>query len=241
MPSLRVLTWNLQGGRGADLKFIGEELASWAPDVVALQEVQRRQAQRLGEQLEWHERWAFKHAPIVRRSEGLAILSRHELAASETLVLQPALLTSARRRIALIVRVRLPGRLITVASVHLSHHERAAARLTEVNRFIEHIRTVDRDVVVAGDFNEQPPSNVIARLEQNGWADSWSTAEARVGDGMTNWSPGSRIGRGPDQRIDYVLVARAIRVVRALIPTSRHQEFAPISDHLPLLVTLDLP
>ena len=76
--ALRILTWNVQGGQGVDVDAVVSVVRAAAPEVVALQEVQRRQAAALAEALAMPaRRWAWKHWPVVSRAEGLAVLTRH--------------------------------------------------------------------------------------------------------------------------------------------------------------------
>ncbi|MGZ4763108.1 MAG: endonuclease/exonuclease/phosphatase family protein, partial [Ilumatobacteraceae bacterium] len=51
MTTWRVLTWNIHGAGRPNLDVISEIIAGYAPDVVALQEVQHRQARRLAHHL----------------------------------------------------------------------------------------------------------------------------------------------------------------------------------------------
>ena len=55
-------------------------------------------------------------------------------------------------------------------------------------------------------------------------------------DGSTNWTAGSRLGRPPTQRIDYVLAppGSTVEECRVLAEAERFDEFAGFSDHLPL-------
>jgi endonuclease/exonuclease/phosphatase family metal-dependent hydrolase len=81
---VRVLTWNVQGSDGLDVDAAAHHIRGQSPDVVALQEVQRRQAARLASALEMPgRRWALKHWPIIRRAEGLAVLTPHRFVTVE--------------------------------------------------------------------------------------------------------------------------------------------------------------
>ena len=67
--AVRVLTWNVQGAQGLDVDRTAAIIGSAAPDVVALQEIQRRQAMALARALSApSRRWAFKHWPVRHRS-----------------------------------------------------------------------------------------------------------------------------------------------------------------------------
>src|SRR5215207_3038670 len=83
VASWRVVTWNVRGSAHPDLGAVANVLMSLAPDVVATQEIQRRQALHLGALLEWRSCWTRKHYPysplLWWKAEGLAILTPHML------------------------------------------------------------------------------------------------------------------------------------------------------------------
>ena len=83
---IRVTTWNLQGRARPDLGAVAEVLTELEPDVVLLQEVQRRQVERLSAALGWSSAWRWKHWPMVYPAEGLALLSPHALAEPQSLL-----------------------------------------------------------------------------------------------------------------------------------------------------------
>ena len=131
---LTMITWNVQGHAGVDAPAVAAVLRRARPDVVALQEVQRAQARAIVAALgsPWRLAWGFKHWPVVARPEGVAVLTRHTLAASHVQVLRSAVPVTSHRRIALVADVIVdrpadagdaggaePVRL-RVASVHLS-------------------------------------------------------------------------------------------------------------------------
>ena len=88
MDELRVLTWNVQGSDGLDLDLVVATVERTAPDVLLLQEIQRRQCRRLAARLGgWSARWVFKHWPIVSRAEGIAVLTPHRLGRAASFVL----------------------------------------------------------------------------------------------------------------------------------------------------------
>ena len=239
---MRLLTWNLQGREGLDLGRVAAYVTACSPDVVALQEVQHRQARRLASVLEWHQVWAWKHAPLVAPAEGAALLTPHPLGDVSRTVLQRALFTSWRRRIALGATVEIDGRSVTVVDAHLSPHELGTRRLDEVERLVrfatQRYGHPGREVVIAGDFNEEPPSGVFERLASAGWVDAWESTPARrrLGAGPTNWTAGPRSGRPATQRLDAVFVPQRSECRAAMVPTERSEELSALSDHLPLLV-----
>lgn len=243
MPDVvRVLTWNLQGSQGLDIGAVGRVLVAAAPDVVALQEVQRAQARRLAASSGLaHMRWAFKHWPVATRPEGLAVLSRWPLTASSTFVSRPGWPWSWRRRVALEATAVVEGRPLRIVDVHLSPHDAPDRRREEAERVAARRGVVAP--IVAGDVNERPGGPAVGTLRNAGWADAWACAHPAGGDGAdpgaTNWTAGARAGRPPTQRLDVVLVPEGWRVVACAVVDTPLAELAALSDHLPLHCDLE--
>jgi endonuclease/exonuclease/phosphatase family metal-dependent hydrolase len=242
---LTVITWNVQGHAGVDAPAVAAVLRRARPDVVALQEVQRVQARAIAAALgaPWRLAWGFKHWPVVARPEGVAVLTRHRLVASEVQVLRPAVPVTSHRRIALVADVAVPSSDVAsadadpvrlrVASVHLSPEAGAdAVRLRELSRV-----AATGPAVVLGDLNVPDLGPLRPIVDAQGWVDCWDPAG---GEGSTHWAAGPRAGRPPDHRLDYVLAASHLRVERAEIPTGDLDHLASLSDHLPVTVHLHL-
>src|SRR3954469_16173259 len=77
MTTWRVLTWNILGSHRPNLDVLAEVIVGYSPDVIALQEIRRRQAKVLARRLDWRFVWTRKHYPLSPlvwwRAEGLAI------------------------------------------------------------------------------------------------------------------------------------------------------------------------
>ena len=78
---------------------------------------------------------------------------------------------------------------------------------------------------MGGDFNSEPDSAVVRRIRDAGLRDAWT--ECGQGDGLTYPAD------APAKRIDYVFLTGTLRCTAAEVIDTR------ISDHRPLLVTLD--
>ena len=243
---MRVLTWNVQGARGLDVARAAAVLRSVEPDVVALQEVQRRQASALAVALSLPcRRWAFKHWPVVTRAEGLAVLSRHPLAATAAFHLRRRPFWDWRRRIGLDARLAVGDRPISVLDVHLSPHDETDRRSREAA--IALARTGGRDPapLIVGDLNDLPDGGAHAVFLAAGWVDCWRAVHGDDGStaGSTNWTSGPRSGRPPTQRLDYVLAPPGsdVRSCDVVADPGRLDELATLSDHLPLVAAVVLP
>ncbi len=236
MAGLTVVTWNAQGSHGLDVGSAAEGLRAFDPDVVLMQEVQRRQLGALGEALGCAQaRWRFKHWPVTVPAEGLGILARRPLTAVHVQVLAHRWrFWDWRRRVALHATVDVGGRPVRVVDVHLG----AGVTMEERVRQAERLMAAAPDArLIAGDLNGVPASPVIAACESRGWRD----AERRHRDGgacpPTNWEPGPRTA-APTQRLDYLLVDDTVGVVEAFVADD-WAFWATLSDHLPAVARLE--
>ena len=246
--SLTLVSWNLKGSKGVDVRAVVDHLEAMAADVVVLQEVQPCQARGIARSLGARTRhWGFKHWPIRTWPEGMAVIGVTRPAPARThAITHRRMPWSSRRRILQVATVRLdaeagPGLNITLVNVHLSSGGDAAVRGAR-----------GRDTHPE-DRRAGPASGGRRRLQRSagggltrgfhaaGLRDVWS---ALRGDepGPTNWRgwvPGTT--KPPTQRLDYVLVTQGLDPVAVSVPRHGDPDFAPfasISDHLPLTATV---
>jgi endonuclease/exonuclease/phosphatase family metal-dependent hydrolase len=241
-----VLTRNLQGSQDVDVAAVAAIVRAATVDVIAFQEVQRRQARRIAAALSLRSRrWALKHWPVVHRAEGLAVLTPHRLVRSRSFVVRRAWIWAWQRRIGVDVTVDTGAGTMRLIDVHLSPHDHDAHRRREAGVVVERARHGPAAIVV-GDLNELPGGGALQALATAGWRDAWAEVHGDADGGATNWTAGDRLGRPPTQRIDFVLVPPGSRVMTAtVIDTARAvvaiDEMSRLSDHLPLVVEVALP
>jgi endonuclease/exonuclease/phosphatase family metal-dependent hydrolase len=228
----RILTWNLHGSAHPNLELVAEVVEGYAPHVVALQEVQRRQARRLAKRLGWQHVWARKHHPysplVWWRTEGLAVLSPHPTShVVRTTISHGASTWTYRHRILLAVTVNRPDSAVRVYDTHLASDDDVDERITQARRVAEHVAQDAAPIaVVAGDLNTNHADEleVVREFHPAGLRDP--------GGESTNPS------RTPRQRLDRVLVPVHAGVVDAHVPEGG-DSWAAISDHLPVMVEFD--
>jgi len=109
--SLTLLSWNLKGSKGVDVRAVVDHIEAMAADVVVLQEVQRRQARAIARSLgAVSQRWGFKHWPIRTWPEGMAVIGVTRPARVRTYAItHPWVLWSWRRRILQVYDFDLPS------------------------------------------------------------------------------------------------------------------------------------
>lgn len=233
MQEWRVTTWNLQGNHGLDRRFVVEHIARERPDVFVIQEVRRRQARSLADDLTMRCVWAWKHTSLPGRSEGLAILTPHSIGSWQSAVLTAAPPWSWRRRILLRAHIVRGTDHLGVLNVHLSPHdadERRAREFARVNAELPGGADRPQIDLIVGDFNDDPSVAAAAFDPSFGAHDIGAEGPA------TCWSPGVRAGRPPTYRVDGAVGVGRIVGVRASTPTRDLDRWAEVSDHLPVTV-----
>ena len=229
--SVRILAYNIHHGEGMDevldLDRIAALIREHDPDLVTLQEVDRGTERTAGvdqataiADLSNMTATFGAFMPYQGGEYGMAVLSRWPVLRSENIRLPDG----DEPRTALAVHVQSPesGRRLVVVGIHLYRTE--GERLAQAERVIEALSGESAPVILAGDFNSQPDSPVVALL-----ARQWYLVE-KGEDHLTFPS------YGPEREIDYFFYrpAASFRVLQ-----QRVLDEPVISDHRPLLLELD--
>ncbi|HEY4608305.1 MAG TPA: endonuclease/exonuclease/phosphatase family protein [Ilumatobacteraceae bacterium] len=224
MTTWRVLTWNILGSHRPNLDVLAEVIVGYSPDVIALQEIRRRQAKVLARRLEWRFVWTRKHYPLSPlvwwRAEGLAIATPHKIGEAVSVSISPEVSTwTFHHRVAMALTVTRDGDALRLANTHLASHD-ADQRIAQAAR-VASIVGDRRPAVVAGDFNSADEVEVLR--------------EFRFVDLVDPGGDDSSPSIAPRQRIDYVLVPESATVTSRLTPVGG-EPWHQLSDHLPVLV-----
>jgi endonuclease/exonuclease/phosphatase family metal-dependent hydrolase len=231
MRRLRVMTYNIHRGRGVDWKVdlgrIAAVVASYNPDVVALQEVDigRKRSGRIDQATDLAKRLGMEmvFAPNVEYSDseryGIATLTKLPIQSSRHLKL-PLQYRSEPRSSLITILAWGDGHVVEMINTHLSilFKERpgqvaaiAAAMASEA-------------LIVAGDFNMTPWSPAYRALRRDSYLHS-ATRFART------WP-----APAPIMPLDHILYRGQVEVVTAAAWTGGPARMA--SDHLPVVVEL---
>jgi endonuclease/exonuclease/phosphatase family metal-dependent hydrolase len=226
MTTWRVLTWNILGSHRPNLDVISEVIVGYAPDVVAVQEIRRRQAHALARRLGWTIVWTRKHYPYTPllwwRAEGLAAMSPHAVSELVTISISPGVSTwTHRHRVAMAATLTrgVDGEVLRIVNTHLASHD-PDERIAQARRVVALIGD-RRPAVVAGDLNAADEVEVIREFGVAGLVDP--------GGDYSNPSI------APRQRLDYVLIPESASVTSRLVPTGG-EPWQQLSDHLPVLL-----
>ena len=241
---LRVLTYNVHACKGRDRVIspsrIAEVIASAAPDVVALQEVDvgRMRSDRLdqAELIARELNMDFHFAPAMRVLEeefGDAVLTARPMR-----LIRAGALPSIRFPVRLEPRgvlwteIQLGAAKLQMLTTHLGLVRRERRMQAETLCGLDWLANMHcgGPTVLAGDFNFLSRSRAYAHVTSRLYD------AQRFVDGPHEATFPARY---PRFRIDYVFVSHAIRVDR--IETLRTQAARVASDHLPLIADLRIP
>jgi len=201
---LRVLSYNIHHGEGIDreldLERIARVILSVQPDLVALQEVDRR-VERSG--------WVDQPAELSRLTKmkvvfeknidfqggqyGNAVLSRLPIAAHKNVQLPR--LDEGEQRGVLVCEVKPPklDQAVLFLATHLDHRPHDRERLAsarQINQLVAKRR--DAPAILAGDLNATPDGDVLAAFDQK-----WKVANQ-------DELPTVPVGE-PRRQIDFIL------------------------------------
>lgn len=236
--TLRVLTYNIHHGEGTDGKLdlarIARVIADHKPDLVALQEVDRK-TRRTGniDQPAELAKLTGMHAGFGKGIDydggeyGNAVLSRFPILSTNVHPLPVK--EGEERRCALVVTVRprQDGPEVTFVATHLNHRDEAE-RVREVQAIHRALEPLNdgRPVILAGDLNARPQTPPILLFAHN-WTDAAAGAPAQ----SSFTFPATK----PVRRIDYIMLRppTAWRVIETMVVDE------PVaSDHRPVLAVV---
>ena len=236
------MTWNLQGSQRPNIDRVADKIQQFQPDIIAIQEIQKHQARALARRLGWSHVWAFKHngyGPLLpRRAEGMAIMSRLPLSnTGETTLTSAYGRFTYRRRIAMWADINLNAQAITLVNTHLA----SDAVGDEGSNQARTLRTLidgrqqqqQQHVLIAGDFNDHQRPDIVNILNAEHNQDAWTNSMSRSRNGLTNPT------KTPYQRLDHILVPRTFTIEHVEVPDT-NVDWATLSDHLPVIATINL-
>ena len=236
--TLRVLTYNIHHGEGADQKFdldrIAKVIQSAKPDLVALQEVdQATQRSSQGDQLARLAeltglRPAYgKAMDFQGGGYGVGVLSRFPIKESRTHPLPAGKGTEPRVVLETIIRIVESGPDLRFLVTHVDHRSDPTARAAQIARIRELFPPNASDnltAILAGDLNATPDSEVIRSLGAD-WTDSAAAQHFLT-------CPAD----SPKVKIDYILF-RPATAWRVIETRALNEPIA--SDHLPVLTVFE--
>jgi len=226
-----VMTWNIQGSKHTIPRQVADAIRAEAPDVIALQEVRRPQADQIAHALGMSSVWVEKHHPFrplfPSRAEGAAILTPHHLnGAGHAVVSEATSKRNFKRRIVQWAIVQRPDHsAYRIYNAHLSPHDLSDERIAEaaeIYQIVERIGEAPPSIIV-GDFNDADQPAVIAELP----------GIEHVPSPPTN--PSTR----PVVALDHVVLPVDAHSVALTVPAGG-DGWSQMSDHLPVTARFSL-
>jgi endonuclease/exonuclease/phosphatase family metal-dependent hydrolase len=230
--SMRLLSYNIRHGEGmdnqVDLSRSANLISRLNPDVAFLQELDRG-TERTGRVDQMRELGALtglqpafgKFMDFQGGVYGMGILSRYPLKASANHPLPPG----SEPRSALAVRVEIPGSHQEMLCVGIHLFDTPKERLAQAQTLVELFKDETVPVILGGDFNSDPDSEVIRFLNTY-----WEIPDK--GADRLSWRADL-----PTVEIDYIMYRprERFRVIQC-----RLVDEPLVSDHRPLVVELAL-
>jgi len=240
---ISILQWNVWFKESADN--ILEELKRFDADIVCLQELTKDSLVNPGRDLEAEIAslgYQPAYALTIDRSHhqmGNGIFSKFSILSERQVYVQheePGSTDFSREnRIYQEVTLDIPHRNLTIGTVHLSYTDtfvETKSKNDEFTKFLSAIKPNKENFVVTGDFNALPVSSYLSRISkqlQHAGPDfteaTWTTKPFEHYDFAAD---------SLDYRLDYVFTTPDVKVVESKVLQT---EF---SDHLPILVTIEL-
>jgi endonuclease/exonuclease/phosphatase family metal-dependent hydrolase len=139
-----------------------------------------------------------------------------------------------RRRIAMWADINLNAQAITLVNTHLASDDVG----DEGSNQARTLRTLidgwqQQHVLIAGDFNDHQRPDIVEILNGDLNHDAWTNSTSRSRNGLTNPT------KSPYQRLDHILVPRRSAVEHVEVPETNN-DWATLSDHLPVIATINL-
>jgi endonuclease/exonuclease/phosphatase family metal-dependent hydrolase len=234
--TLRVMSYNIQHGRGmdgkVDLERIAEVIKEAKAEIVALQEVDRGVARTDRRDLPAElakltgmEVFFDKNIPHQDGEYGNAVLTRFPILQRTNTHLRMLRPHEQRGVIQLILDVH--GRKVLFMNTHIDYRREDSERLENVAQFKEILAGYPgMPVIFCGDFNDLPGSRTHKGMKAL-LADAWEMAGES--DGFTFRAD------NPVRRIDYIWISpEMVKPLKLWVPSTL------ASDHLPLVAELQL-
>ncbi len=230
-----VLTYNIYHGEDANgrsnLDAVARIITTLQPDLVALQEVDDKTTRVKGLDLtaELSQRTGMsgrfgKAMDFAGGGYGEAVLSRFPILTTTTHLLPHT--SGAEPRAALEIEVRLPdGRRMLFVGTHFDHQRDPENRMAQAARIIDLYADSELPVILAGDLNATPDSDVIALfLEEWSYAGRYDPQPTFPAD-------------NPKIKIDYIMMKPP---GRWRVVETRVIDESIASDHRPVLSILEM-
>jgi endonuclease/exonuclease/phosphatase family metal-dependent hydrolase len=199
---MKILTLNTWGTRGPVERqaVLLEAIRSLKADILCLQEISDP---KILDSLPYPHR---VHVP----DSWLALLSRFPVTSQRFITYQTISRLEPYRRQALLTELKVGLDILTIVNTHLAWQAAdESTRLMQVEELLETIAPLGDRILLSGDFNASPETEVIRRIRESGFVDLFAQFHPRdPGITWDNRNPfiQSHSVKFPDRRIDYLVL-----------------------------------
>jgi endonuclease/exonuclease/phosphatase family metal-dependent hydrolase len=244
---IKVMNWNILGGRGCKLnrrmeKVADEVVRHKALDVIALEEVHRAQALKLAELLE-RRGFGFFTTHFVKMKDcgdrnpnadfGIALLSRHGILSRREYELPHApdpdpetgkACDRGSKRMLAAITIRVRGKLVNVYSTHLTACGGSSAQIEQAEKIIDIIRREETNYERSSRFPFRPL--LLGDMNAFPLGGAHSVFTIRFRDAWGNHQGGLTFHTlNPRARIDYIFYGKSEFKVDDISVTSNQTLF----------------
>lgn len=199
MRILTLNTWGVHGPPDRQLVLL-EAIRSLTPDILCLQEITDP---KILNSLSTPHR---AHAP----DSWLALLSRFPMFSQRIITYQAISRLEPYRRQALLTELKVGPDTLAVVNTHLAWQAAdEPTRLVQVEELLETVAPLGDRILLSGDFNAAPETEVIRRIREAGFVDLFARFHGNdPGITWDNRNPfiQSHSVKFPDRRIDYLFL-----------------------------------
>ncbi len=208
MKIITLNTWGNSGPYQERWNFLLEELKTYHPDILFLQEVfEPTLAKKIKE--------SFSYPYLLSSYEaGLAIISRSPIFKNQTLKYKAISPSEQQDRQALLVEFKLKGEKILAVNTHLSWRiEDKLIRLEQVQELLQTIANKGYRALLAGDFNDVRGSSPIDEIEKADYIDLCNLVHPKKK--LFTWNNQNPFiqthsVKFPDRQIDFLFLHRKL-------------------------------
>lgn len=216
-----------------DVNGIADVIRKEKPDLIALQEIDINtgrsgkidQAKQIATLCNYKHYYFGKTLNYDGGQYGILIISRYPLKNAHTVALPTDSAIGGEPRAIALAQVMLPNaKALYFGSTHLDSERESSSRLMQVKKIREVSSNLDEPLIIAGDFNANPSSQVIQELDKD-FTRTCTKCEPTIGeDGHTD-------------TIDFIAFKRSqnISVLDHKVISS-----AKGSDHFPVIAVLSV-
>lgn len=237
-PALRIMAYNVHHANppskpdSIDINAIVRTIEAQNPDIIALQEIDANtersgkgnQAEMIAEKLGMNVFFG-KAIDYGGGEYGVAVLSKYSISEEKVHRLPTAPETNGEPRVLATVKISLPDNtFIRFGSTHLDAQKTDTNRLLQINEIVKIASEENLPMIVAGDFNAPPNTEVIDVLDQY-FTRTCSTCEPTIPV------------HNPSKAIDFIFY-KPQDFLSVISHRVINETYA--SDHLPILAILKI-